>query len=267
MERILIISATEKSHAMLSQFLTSCHVQGQICFASSGSEARRMLVDGMFDLVLVNTPLPDEFGHELAQTVTHDTMAGVILLAKAEIADSVSEKVEDDGVFVIPKPLSRVLFTQALRMTRAARQRLTGLQSENRRLQQRIEDIRAVDRAKCLLIECCSMIDLQHPRHNDRVITDLASTCKNDQIIFYDLLDPHCHLFPVPPHCYRGAVQDRQFIHQLFRLQFLGNLDHDVQDNDRDKEHIRIRTYSEKERRNQKIQEIKQRKKILADDL
>ena len=80
-----------------------------------------MLVDGMFDLVLVNTPLPDEFGHELAQTVTHDTMAGVILLAKAEIADSVSEKVEDDGVFVIPKPLSRVLFTQALRMTRAAR--------------------------------------------------------------------------------------------------------------------------------------------------
>lgn len=159
MERILIISATEKSHAMLSQFLTSCHVQGQICFASSGSEARRMLVDGMFDLVLVNTPLPDEFCHELAQTVTHDTMAGVILLAKAEIADSVSEKVEDDGVFVIPKPLSRVLFTQALRMTRAARQRLTGLQSENRRLQQRIEDIRAVDRAKCLLIECCSMTE------------------------------------------------------------------------------------------------------------
>ena len=118
-----------------------------------------MLVDGMFDLVLVNTPLPDEFGHELAQTVTHDTMAGVILLAKAEIADSVSEKVEDDGVFVIPKPLSRVLFTQALRMTRAARQRLTGLQSENPRLQQRIEDIRAVDRAKCLLIECCGMTE------------------------------------------------------------------------------------------------------------
>ena len=116
-----------------------------------------MLVDGMFDLVLVNTPLPDEFGHELAQTVTHDTMAGVILFAKAEIADSVAEKVEDDGVFVIPKPISRVLLTQALRMTRAAHQRLTGLQSENRRLQQRIEDIRAVDRAKCLLIECCAM--------------------------------------------------------------------------------------------------------------
>ena len=157
MDRTLIVSATEKSHTMLTQFLTSCGVQTQFCYAASGAEARRVLVNGMFDLVLVNTPLPDEFGHEMAQTAAHDTLAGVILLAKAEIADSVAEKVEDDGVLVVPKPLSRVLFMQALRLMRAARQRLTGLQSENRRLQQRIEDIRTVDRAKCLLIECCAM--------------------------------------------------------------------------------------------------------------
>ena len=138
MERILLVSATEKSRTMLSQFLTSCGVQAQLAPASSGAEARRMLVDGLFDLVLVNTPLPDEFGHDMAQQAANDTLAGVILLAKAEIADSVAEKVEDDGVFVVPKPLSRVLFMQALRMTRAARQ---------------------VDRAKCQLIECCGMTE------------------------------------------------------------------------------------------------------------
>ena len=130
MERILLVSATEKSRTMLSQFLTSCGVQAQLAPASSGAEARRMLVDGLFDLILVNTPLPDEFGHDMAQQAANDTLSGVILLAKAEIADSVAEKVEDDGVFVVPKPLSRVLFMQALRMTRAARSRLTGLQSE-----------------------------------------------------------------------------------------------------------------------------------------
>ena len=149
MERILLVSATEKSRTMLSQFLTSCGVQAQLAPASSGAEARRMLVDGLFDLVLINTPLPDEFGHDMAQQAANDTLSGVILLAKAE----------DDGVFVVPKPLSRVLFMQALRMTRAARSRLTGLQSENRRLQKRIEDIRQVDRAKCLLIECCGMTE------------------------------------------------------------------------------------------------------------
>lgn len=157
MERILVVSSTDKSHTMLAQFLVSCGVQSQLYRAKAGCEARRALVDGEFDLVLVNTPLPDEFGHELAQLAAGETTAGVILLAKAEIADSVAEKVEDDGVFVVPKPLSRVLFMQALRMTRAARSRLSGLQNENRRLQKRIEDIRLVDRAKCLLIECCGM--------------------------------------------------------------------------------------------------------------
>ena len=136
MERILLVSATEKSRTMLSQFLTSCGVQAQLAPASSGAEARRMLVDGLFDLVLINTPLPDEFGHDMAQQAANDTLSGVILLAKAEIADSVAEKVEDDGVFVVPKPLSRVLF-----------------------MQKRIEDIRQVDRAKCLLIECCGMTE------------------------------------------------------------------------------------------------------------
>ena len=73
MERTLIVSATEKSHTMLTQFLTSCGVQTQFCYAASGAEARRALVNGMFDLVLVNTPLPDEFGHEMAQTAAHQT--------------------------------------------------------------------------------------------------------------------------------------------------------------------------------------------------
>ena len=47
MERILLVSATEKSRTMLSQFLTSCGVQAQLAPASSGAEARRMLVDEM----------------------------------------------------------------------------------------------------------------------------------------------------------------------------------------------------------------------------
>lgn len=158
MERMLIVTATTKSQDMLAQFLASCGVQAQTVPAASGAQARRILVDGDFDLILINSPLPDEFGHELAQAAC-ETAAGVILLAKAEIADEVSAKVEDDGVFVIPKPLSRTLFLQALRMTRTARARLTGLRKENHRLQQRIEDIRLVDRAKCLLIECCGMTE------------------------------------------------------------------------------------------------------------
>lgn len=161
---------------MLSQFLTSCGMQAQVSPAFSGSETRRALLGTEFDLVLVNAPLPDEFGHELAQTAAHDTLAGVILLAKAEIADAVAEKVEDDGVIVVSKPLSRALFMQALRMIRASRARLTGLQKENRKLQKRIDDIRLVDRAKCLLIECCAMTEPEAHAYIERQAMDRRLT-------------------------------------------------------------------------------------------
>ena len=63
-------------------------------------------------------------------------------------------------MFVIPKPLSRVLFTQALRMTRAARQRPDRLGRAKTAVCSSVSRIfRAVDRAKCLLIECCSMTE------------------------------------------------------------------------------------------------------------
>ncbi|NCB28802.1 MAG: ANTAR domain-containing protein, partial [Clostridia bacterium] len=47
----------------------------------------------------------------------------------------------------------------ALRLLLAARRRLFGLQSENRKLQRKIEDIRIIDRAKCLLIELRGMTE------------------------------------------------------------------------------------------------------------
>lgn len=144
---------------MLAQFLTGCGVQAQTAAARSCAEARRLLDEQPFDLVLINAPLPDEFGHELAQNAAHSGTAGIVLIAAAEIADAVSEKVEEDGVFVVSKPLARAVFLQALRMIRAACARLSGLESENRRLLQRIEDIRIVDRAKCILIECCAMTE------------------------------------------------------------------------------------------------------------
>ena len=158
-ERILLISSTQKSQATLAQFLASCGMQAQTIPTASGAEARRALLDGIFDIVLINTPLPDEFGHELAQAAAHETAAGVLLLVKSEQADAVSELVEADGVFVLPKPLSRPLFFQALRMVRAVHARLDGLQKENQRLQSRIQDIRLVDRAKCILIELRGMTE------------------------------------------------------------------------------------------------------------
>ena len=176
LERILIVSAADKAYRALCSVLTGGGVSAEFSLARSGAEARRGLAQTEYSLIFVNTPLPDEFGHELAQAAAHETLAGVLLLAAAEVSDAVSEKVELDGVFVLPKPLDRVMLFQALRMARAARSRLTGLQSENRKLLRRIEDIRLVDRAKCLLIECRGMTEPEAHAYIERRAMDRRQT-------------------------------------------------------------------------------------------
>lgn len=74
------------------------------------------------------------------------------MLVKADLADTVSERVEQDGVVVVTKPISRAVFYQSLHLVNSVRHRIYALQKENRQLRQRLEDLRVINRAKCLLI-------------------------------------------------------------------------------------------------------------------
>ena len=154
MESVLLVSSSEKAGESLAQLLRAASY-GDITELRSGTAARRALLDASFDLILINTPLSDEFGHELSITAAQSGSAGVILIVKSELADDVSAKVEEFGILVVPKPVGRALFYQSLKLISATRRRILNLKQENVKLQKKIEEIRLVDRAKCVLIQMC----------------------------------------------------------------------------------------------------------------
>jgi AmiR/NasT family two-component response regulator len=171
----LIVSGTDKGKDFLSDLLKAQEFS-QITTVTSGGEARRLLIEGSFDLVVINTPLRDEFGHELALSITDSAAAGVIMLVKSEISDEVSQKVEDFGVFVVSKPISRQFFFQALKLVTASRRRLQGLKKENAKLEKKIEEIRLVDRAKCVLIQYLNLTEPQAHRYIEKQAMDMRLT-------------------------------------------------------------------------------------------
>ncbi len=148
----LIVSGGEKGRDMLAEVLRGMQTE-TACVCSGAGEARRLLIENDYELVIINSPLSDEFGYELAVDMALQTGAGVVMIVKTEIADEISLKVEDAGVFVVPKPLNRTLLFGAIKMASASHRRLNALQQKNNQLQQKIEDIRLVDRAKCALIQ------------------------------------------------------------------------------------------------------------------
>lgn len=155
----LIVSEAKYHEALKSFFAVGPNCQ---CCTSAG-QARRQLSSGSYQLVIINAPLQDESGRELAKQAASQ-QSSVILLAAAAQAEKLADQLERLGIFVIPKPLNRQTAVFVLRFVRAAQARAQKLLEENHRLVRRLEEMRLVTRAKCALVRYCDMTEEQAHR-------------------------------------------------------------------------------------------------------
>lgn len=175
MNSILLVSSNEKGTDMLVQLLKTVD-SPRIHAVSNGAEARREVTRGDYDLVVINAPLTDEFGHDAAIYITESTTAAVVMIVKAELSDQVSSKVENYGVLVLGKPINKLLFYQGVRLACAARARVLGFKTENLKLHNKIEEIRLIDRAKCVLIQYLKLTEGQAHRYIEKQAMDMRLT-------------------------------------------------------------------------------------------
>ena len=171
LDKTLIISGSEQALSLLSDLMKSFN-GSQTVSASSGNEARRLINRTDFDMVIISTPLPDEFGNELAATIAEKTSAGVMLICKADIAEEISEKVEVYGVCVLAKPLNKTLFFHSVKLLQATRARMLSVMKEYSKLQTKIEESRLINRAKCILIQYLKLTEPQAHRYIEKQAMD-----------------------------------------------------------------------------------------------
>lgn len=175
---VLIVSGTHKGVASITEMLSPGEFY-PVFSAFSGGEARRLLLTNSYDFVIVNTPLPDEFGHELAIHVVGKAMSGAMMIVKSEIYDQVCAQAEPYGILTIPRPVARPLFYQALRLLIATQNRWRRFDHENKKLQTKMEEIRIVARAKCILVEYLRMSEQQAHRYIEKQAMDMRTSKKN----------------------------------------------------------------------------------------
>ena len=171
MGRALIVSAGASSNEYLSARLAELGYARPL-IVPSGAEARRRMVESDFELIVVNAPLPDEFGHELCIYAVEKTDAGVVFLVKAAAAEQLMAPVSSQGVLLVSKPFSTALFLQAIHMAAASNHRLKRMRAENLRLQEKVAQVRLVSRAKCCLIEQEHMSEAEAHRYIEKQAMD-----------------------------------------------------------------------------------------------
>ena len=104
MESVLIVSNSMNATSFIIEMLNAASIR-DIANLKSCGEARRLLLEREFDLVVVNSPLGDESGESLSRHIASSSIAQVILVVKSEFYDEVSVICEEDGVLTVSRPV------------------------------------------------------------------------------------------------------------------------------------------------------------------
>ena len=172
---VLLVSSSEKMNASLTSLLPD-RIYYPLTVVSSVSEAQRKINEQSYDFVIVNAPLPDDFGRKFAIDVTTDNDAVTVLIVKNELYDETYDKVAEYGVLTISKPTNAVMMKQTLDYMRATRERLYRMQKKTVSLEDKMTEIRLVNKAKWVLIENRGYSEEQAHKYIEKTAMDLGLT-------------------------------------------------------------------------------------------
>ena len=169
MENVLIISSSRSFTEQLAGFIRDSF-NSSVRAAETAYQARSILDGGSapFDLAVINVPLPDESGVELAEFIAESTVTGCIVMVKADKAEMLSERLEKSGVPVASKPFSKSVFYQLVKTVEVSLHRSRRLYEKTIQLEGKIEEIQTVDKAKFLLMEHRDMTEAEAHSYVER---------------------------------------------------------------------------------------------------
>lgn len=173
--RTLVVSSSVKFNEYIIPLLSSARCE-PVTFANSVAAAKRFSLENQFDYVVINAPLPDEQGVKYAIDISSDKSTVCLLFVRTELYAETRSKVTPHGVFTLPKPTSSVAITHGLDFLASARERLRNLEKKALSIEEKMEEIRLVNRAKWLLIDHLKMTEPDAHRYIEKQAMDTCVT-------------------------------------------------------------------------------------------
>ncbi len=153
---VLAVSASAKFNELLSSVLPE-GIYSPVIYASSVTVAKRALIERNFDLIIVNTPLADEFGTNFAIDSSRNGKSVCMIIVKDEIFEEIHSRVASQGVFTLSKPLNSTILSRSIKWMETVRERIRITESKTVSVEEKMEEIRIVNKAKWLLIDKSGM--------------------------------------------------------------------------------------------------------------
>ncbi len=172
---VLVVSSSHKLNESLEAVLPEDEYN-PVVITDNAANAKRLLLERVFDIVMINAPLPDEYGLGLARDLSQTSSIGIMLLVGSGEYPDIYADLSPQGVLVISKPTSKEFITQSLRLLCGTRRRLLAMEKKTATIEERMEEIRIVNRAKWLLIERLHMTEKEAHRYIEKRAMDRCVT-------------------------------------------------------------------------------------------
>ena len=181
---VLIVSAAESFNDTLSALLPSSKYS-PTHFVSNISAAKRVLAERAFDFVIINSPLPDDVGTRFAIDTADSQESVVLLMVQTELQAEIYDKVAEHGVFVLSKPTSKPTMVIALSWLSSAREKLRKAEKKTLSIEEKMEEIRVVNRAKWILIR---ELKLDEPEAHRYIEKQAMDRCISKRIVAEEII-------------------------------------------------------------------------------
>lgn len=181
---ILIVSAKDSFTSAFTDLLPEVRYH-PLHTVTSISAAKRALAENTFDFVIINSPLPDDVGTRFAIDTCTTRQSVVLLLVKNDIHIGIHDKVAEYGVFTLPKPTSKPTLIQAFGWMESARERLRQFEKKSLSIEEKMTEIRLVNKAKWILISELKMSEPDAHRYIEKQAMDrcVSKKCIAEKII------------------------------------------------------------------------------------
>ena len=168
---VLVVSSSEKFRTALTAMLPDGDFQ-TIVHVPTVTAAKRAFSERNYDFVMINSPLKDSSGIEFALDTSSARGALVLFLAGSEFFSDVSFKLSESGIFSLQKPISRQSLENAMRWLETTKNKLDLLEKKTEKIEDKMEEIRLINRAKWLLISEGGMLEPEAHRFLEKEAMD-----------------------------------------------------------------------------------------------
>ena len=167
---VLLVSASSSLNKSLAELFPPSQYS-PVNTVPNVSAAKRAVSERDFDYVIVNSPLPDDDGLRFSIDAGGKNTV-VMLMVRPEQYPEFFDRAASFGVFVLAKPVSRSAMNQALDWLTSAREGLRRTEQKVLSVEEKMEEIRLVNRAKWLLISDLKMTEPEAHRYIEKQAMD-----------------------------------------------------------------------------------------------